>query len=283
MSVAKPEEFWTEISKSKSISDVLRKTKAERKYLETEYNTIASLKNGFTIYRNYLKANVPLTRKLNRKPLLELMLEELCLTPIQQIEFNQAKILNIKEDKSNLRAIYDKQAYLDIAVKLLDAASYVDNILGLCALTGRRVAEIGATASFEYINQDMVKFTGQLKTKEREDVLPYEIPVLFNADKIIATLAIIRERKPQFINNPILFHNTSKELSIKVKKHFTGLFEGEPKVKDLRAIYALISFNHFRESEKNKRIDRDVYFSRILGHSKDDISTCASYIDFYLD
>jgi hypothetical protein len=156
--------------------------------------------------------------------------------------------------------------------------------LGLCALTGRRVAEIGCTAEFKYIDKQVLEFVGQLKTKERAELAPYQIPVLFNAAKLMQALAKIREIKKQFIDKPELFHNaTSKDLSARVKKYFSGLFEGEPKVKDLRAIYALISFTNFSQIAANKRIDRDVYFSNILGHSKDDITTCGSYVDFFVN
>jgi hypothetical protein len=97
-------------------------------------------------------------------------------------------------------------------------------------------------------------------------------------------LAKIREVKKQFINKPELFHNAaSKDLSTRVKKHFSGLFEGKPKVKDLRAIYALISFTEFHKIAVNRKVDRDVYFSKILGHSENDITTCGSYVDFFIN
>jgi hypothetical protein len=284
MAISKPQEFLTVITACKSISDVVAKGKAENAYLNREYATIASLKNGFTAYRNYLKANISINKKLSRKPLLETILNELRLTPEQQTSFNQVKHIDIKANKSNLREIYNIDAYLKVASGLLDSKSYLDNILGLCALTGRRVAEIGCTAEFKYIDKQVLEFAGQLKTKERLDVAPYQIPTLFNATKLMQALAKIREVKKQFIDEPELFHNaTSKDLSVRVKKHFSGLFEGEPKVKDLRAIYALISFTNFSKVATNKRVDRDVYFSSILGHSKDDITTCGSYVDFFIN
>lgn len=284
MGVAKPEQFLNSIIKAKSISEIVTKTKMEKNYLENEYNTIASLKNGFTIYRNYLKANILPSKQINKKPVLQIILNELRLSSKQQTIFNKNKNTDIKENKSNLRSIYDLNIYLDKAIKLLDSTSYLDNILGLCALTGRRVAEITCSAQFKYIDKETIEFIGQLKTKERIDVLPYQIPVLYNANQLIITLAKIRKTKPQFINNQKLFHNaTSNDLSIRVKKHFEGLFEELPKVKDLRAIYALICFSNFNKIPTNKKIDRDVYFSKILGHSKDDIITCGSYVDFYLN
>jgi Telomere resolvase len=282
MAISKPKEFLSSIINTKSMVAIVAKTKTERDYLEQQYNSIASLKNGFTVYRNYLKAYIAPDKKIGRKLLLKTLLEILCLSPQQQTVFNKAKSTDIKQNKSNLRELYDTKAYLEIAVNLLDATSYLDNILGLCALTGRRAAEIGASAEFKYIDNSNVEFSGQLKTKERIDVAPYQIPVLFNAAKLIQTLAKIRTIKPQFIDKPDLFHNSvSKELSSRVKKHFAKAFEGTSKVKDLRAIYALICFTNFNKITTNKKIDRDVYFSKILGHSADDITTCGSYVDFY--
>ena len=282
MAISKPKEFLSSIINAKSMTAIIAQAKTEREYLEQQYNSIASLKNGFTVYRNYLKTYIEPDKKIGRKLLLKTLLEILCLTPEQQAIFNKVKSTDIKQNKSNLRELYDSKAYLDIAVSLLDTNSCIDNILGLCALTGRRAAEIGTSAEFKYIDQDTIEFNGQLKTKERIDVAPYRIPVLLDADKLIRTLIKIRTTKPQFIDKPELFHNSvSKELSLRVKKHFSKAFEGEPKVKDLRAIYALICFNNFNQITTNKRIDRDVYFSKILGHSADDITTCGSYVDFY--
>lgn len=282
MAISKPKEFLSSIINAKSMAAIITKTKVERDYLEQQYNSIASLKNGFTVYRNHLKSYIAPDKKVGRKLLLKTLLEILCLNPEQQAIFNKAKSTDIKQNKSNLRELYDSKAYLDIAVSLLGATSCIDNILGLCALTGRRAAEIGTSAEFKYIDQDIIEFSGQLKTKERIDVAPYRIPVLFDADKLIRTLIKIRTTKPQFIDKPELFHNSvSKELSLRVKKHFAKAFEGGPKVKDLRAIYALICFTNFNKNSLNKKIDRDVYFSKILGHSADDITTCGSYVDFY--
>jgi len=283
MAIANPQEFFKSINNVKTLSTLRKKMTAEKKYLENGYNTVASLKNGYTAYRNYLKANVAIDRLVGKKPLLDLLLEQFRLSEEQQAIFNSNKREDIKSNKSKLRAIYNIENYLNTANELLDSKYYLDKVLGLCALTGRRAAEIGATAEFKIIDNSSIEFSGQLKTKTRNDVKPYIIPVLMPNYRIIYALRSIRELKPRYINNPDLFHNaTSKDLSIKVKKYFSGLFEGEPKVKDLRAIYALICFTEFHKTPANRKIDRDVYFSNILGHSKDDITTCGSYVDFYI-
>ncbi|WPY01547.1 Telomere resolvase domain protein (plasmid) [Candidatus Trichorickettsia mobilis] len=283
MGIAKPQEFFNSIDNVKSLSTLKKKMNAERSYLENQYNTVASLKNGFTTYRNYLKANISTDRLIGKKPLINLLLEQFRLTEEQQAIFNSNKREDIKSNKSELRAIYNVDNYLNTANELLNSEYYLDKIIALCALTGRRAAEIGSTANFEYLNDDEVVFTGQLKTKTREDVQPYNIPLLSDSKAIIETLKAIRELRPRYVNKPELFHSaTSKDLSVKVKKHFDGLFEGTPRIKDLRAIYALICFTEFHKIPANKKVDRDVYFSKILGHSESDITTCGSYVDFYI-
>jgi hypothetical protein len=283
MAISKPQDFFCSINKVRSLSALKKKIKTEKEYLEAEYNTVASLKNGFTAYRNYLKANVAADRAIGKKPLLNLLLEQFRLNEEQQAIFNSNKRNDIKHNKSELRAIYNVDNYLSAANKLLNSEYFLDNVIALCALTGRRAAEIGATAQFKYIDNNNVEFTGQLKTKTRENVQPYNIPVLSDGNKIIEVLKTVRELRPRYIDKPELFHSAiSKDLSIKIKKHLGGLFEGVPRIKDLRAIYALICFTEFHKIPINKKIDRDVYFSRILGHSENDITTCGSYVDFYI-
>lgn len=283
MGIAKPQSFLEEVTKCSTIVEIRAKARAERKYLKKEYGTIGSLKNGFTIYRNYLKTHISAEKKMSGKSLLATLLKILRLSPKQQSIFNQAKVIEIKSNKSNLRELYDVQGYIDKAALLLESKSYVDQVIGLCALTGRRAAEIGSTARFKLINEHKIKFSGQLKTKGRTDVAPYEIPVLFSASKLIETLENIRKTKEKFIDNPKLFHDAvSRFLGAKIKQHFTGFFEGEPKVKDLRAIYALISFMEFNKVKGNKKVDRDVYFAKVLGHSENDTTTCGSYVDFFV-
>jgi hypothetical protein len=102
---------------------------------------------------------------------------------------------------------------------------------------------------------------------------------------IARALANIREAKPQFMNNPLLFNGTaSGELGIRVKRHFAGLIEGDIQAKNLRAIYALLSFDQFNKqsSDGYVTISMNSYFSKVLGHSENDVVTCGSYIDFCL-
>jgi hypothetical protein len=164
-----------------------------------------------------------------------------------------------------------------VASDLLDAESIYDRILGLAFLTGRRAAEIGCTAQFQRLRKDWMLFDGQLKGKTRT-LHTYEIPVLAEPSLIVGALKRIREQRPQWEDNTILFHDCgSRELSTRVKRHFFEFIEN-PTVKDLRAAYAEVCYDKFGSVRKAKTR----FFSEILGHGQDDNITGQSYIDFYI-
>jgi hypothetical protein len=285
MGICQVENFFDSIQRYKTKEAVLKRTKQEVDYLQRQCGSVGSLKRYFSKYRSFLKDKIDKGRLVSGLPLLDLLLETLRLSETQQASFTQAQRQEISQAQSNLRKIYDTDEYITLAVGLLDAVSVYDRILGLAALTGRRVAEIGCTAKLVRCEGDDFKaiFTGQLKTKGRTDVVPYEIPLLYNYDIIVRALKGVQESKPQFLGNPALFNATAaSKLSAAVKKHFAGLFEGEPKTKDLRAIYALLTFNKFQAGEQSEFVTISInkYFANILGHSVDDVITCGSYIDF---
>lgn len=287
MSICQVKNFYDSIGKYKTKEAIVQRAKQEVNYLQSKCGSVGSLKRYFSKYRNFLKEKVDDKKLVSGVPLLGLLLQTLRLDDEQQASFTKGQRQEVSRGQGNLRRIYDTDKYLSVAIGLLDAVSVYDRILGVAALTGRRVAEIGCTAKLARVEGDSFKaiFTGQLKTKGRTDVVPYEIALLYNYDAIVKALKGVQEAKPQFIGNPELFNATaSGRLSEQVKKHFTGLFEGEPKTKDLRAIYALLAFNRFQVAEQlskgyvTKSINK--YFASILGHSADDIVTCGSYIDF---
>jgi hypothetical protein len=285
MGICQVSQFYEAIKKYKTKDAVLRRARQEVEYLHTQCGSIGSLKSYFSKYRSFLKTKLNEEYLVSGVSLLSILLQTLRLSETQQASFTQAQRQEISSAQGALRKIYDTDKYIKVAVSLLEAVSVYNRILGLAALTGRRVAEIACTAKLTDCKDDNLKaiFSGQLKTKGRTDVVPYEIPLLHNYVTIAKTLKCVQDTKPQFIGNPALFNATaSSRLSMQVKKHFTGLFEGEPKTKDLRAIYALLAFNTFQEQDQNAFVTISInkFFANILGHSVDDVVTCGSYIDF---
>lgn len=287
MSICKVESFYDSIRKHHTIKKVTERAELELDYLNKSCGTTASLKRYLTMYRNYLKDKIGTNKQVENQFLLKLLLSILTLNYEQQKEFKKAHNVEISEGQSNLRKIYDVEKYIDVSIGLLDAISVYDRIIGLCALTGRRPAEIATSAIFLPVdsNERLAIFAGQLKIKDRIGVSPYRIPLLHDYTPIAKTLSSVREAKPQFAGNPPLFNAiASSELSARVKKHFAGLIEGTIQIKNLRSIYALLSFDLIRKQSNDGyvTVSMNSYFSKILGHSEDDVVTCGSYIDFCL-
>jgi hypothetical protein len=202
MGICQVKGFYDSIRKYKTKKAVIQRANQEVTYLQGKCGSIASLKRYFSKYRNFLKEKIDDKKLVSGVSLLGLLLQTLRLNDEQQASFTKSQRQEISRGQGNLRKIYDVDRYLSVAIGLLDAVSVYDRILGLAALTGRRVAEIGCTARFTRVEDDNFKavFTGQLKTKGRTDVVPYEIPLLHNYDAIAKTLKGVQEAKPQFRN-----------------------------------------------------------------------------------
>ena len=79
------------------------------------------------------------------------------------------------------------------ATNLLNSREWADIAAGLAVLTGRRSAEILATAQFKYKTPYSVTFTGALKRKGEPQQLSFEIPTLAQAEYIINALNKLRQ------------------------------------------------------------------------------------------
>lgn len=154
----------------------------------------------------------------------------------------------------------------------------------LALVTGRRMAEIHCTAEFNPVDDYSVEFSGQLKTKGREDgTQSYEIPVLVNSGLIVDALQWLgrmqTERgKPGRIDDVRLVNKLySKELSREMEVGPFHIEAGEGShlpYKALRALYAEICYQQYCDPNL---VTRSGYFSRILGHSDNDVDTSHSY------
>ena len=273
MGIQRIEYFINQVKTAKP-DDVLSVCASEVDYLKSNMELV-SVRRALTVYRGAARQVIVDPDKLAR------VLKGMVLSKNESGQLAERKNKQLSKDLLNQRPIYDIDKHIMIGMGLLDDKSYITNLLGLCALTGRRAAEIGCTAKFEMIkgDPDHLMFSGQLKTKGRGELEAFKIPVLGNPEKIIKALERIRRDKPLFINNTPRFHNAcSKELGVRVKKLFPKITEGELAVKDLRSIYAEICYS----LEDNQRIAKQKYFSLILGHGEDDNSTGTSYLDFYI-
>lgn len=302
------EEFIGEIKKARVVKQLKAVCAAQLEYYRENFE--------FTTYRTYLTDCRNELRKLNPE---HKALKYLTLPREQHMEFRQEERAKVYEKSGHLCPL-DPDAFILKCEELLSASSYYRKAIGLAGLTGRRISEILVSARFEAVDESHLLFSGQLKTKKSENarIAPYVIPCLGNGFKIVNVWRELRAQKI-FISGErnldklalivakahtitadqhselMLEHGeeirliaeranaaTSKEIGKVIKKEFAEIISN-PKLlqtKSLRAGYAHIAFDLFEDESAEK--DSNFYFSQILGHSINDLSTAQSYKIFYL-
>lgn len=192
----------------------------------------------------------------------------------------------VMAENKALKPFYNESGYLEMTGKLLKSEkSYIRIMLGLCAATGRRPGEMLTTAKFTKSGKNSVIFSGQLKTKDSEQARDnYEIPTLLPADDVIGALERLRAKK-DFSGLPVPAHKTlaqvvnartAKQQSEYVKTYYSD-FIPNPRAYNLRAVYALLCVRKHKPADMTDQ----AYMAQILGHSENDSTTAASYLDFY--
>ena len=252
----------------------------EMDYLRTFRTTDGSLKTALSEYKQALRAvdeHHPAIKYLHRS-------KEVAA----QYRDSQNEKLSIRQH--NVRTVSDPDAFKIKCEWLLREVSYIDHLLGLAGLTGRRTSELMCTAKMTPVDYGHVMFEGQLKTRKGEPRPPYIIPVLTDSTVVVEALEKLQAGKPELWGNPKkTVDRTSKAISAKVNKHFIDLLTIPvelPGIKgkrlegrDLRRAYAAIAFH---ESDKGGTITKQRYISDILGHGENDMGTGASYMDFII-
>lgn len=274
MALERIDHFMRELRQVNSAKERKKLCLEEIQYLKNSTDSPAVIRSILTKYRN----------EIRKYPNLEDALKFLRLSKIENMKVNQITQRNTVKANKSLREL-NLVDYIFKCEKLIDQPEYSKVMLGLCGLTGRRPYEIGVSGNFKKVkkskNHDpVIIFSGQAKKKgsEREVNHPYEIPLLtknidhlierFNFFKSITCFPSVHEK----------FHNKiSSPLNRMIKKEFEGIIKN-PKPKDLRAGYAEICFSLYAEND----ISKPAYFSEILGHDPDDITTAISYNRFNL-
>lgn len=163
-----------------------------------------------------------------------------------------------------------------------DLPKWTKVAVALAITTGRRSAEILATAKFKKTDENSeqsIMFSGQAKAKgaNRDDRMKAfsEIPVLAHPDLILNGLAYLENKRKDIDYNPDAVNKKySRELQREMdnwKK--IGEMDGLM-FKSLRAIYAEICRQNFYAGNEQSV---NIYFSKILGHRDGDIDTANTY------
>ena len=261
--------------------------KNEIKYLR-KHLTLTSLRSSLTEYRNAVRARfegkaLPVTYTDRHSGCGHIALKYLILKKeeVKTYELHEtARKEKYLHGKSRL-IICNHSELIEKAESLLDSSSAYDIAAGLLLLTGRRATEIMKTATFEAVDNNHVRFSGQIKNEKcgvaaigaRDN---YIIPLLTSANRVINALARLREIKPlQDKTEKEVNTLTSCALGRAVKRNLTGYVKKpvnqsidnltdynfiEPK--NLRSMYVHIAHSQFEPLSVLSSFAHDV-----LGHA----------------
>lgn len=262
MAIPRIDQFLVAVTKTQDIAKLCHD---EMFYLRQEYKVQENVNDkgifaGLATYKRVLTEYRKAIFSIDNN---HIALQYLKLSDDENERFRQqnttTSFRNMNNDLWLSHEIYNSDGFILKSISLLQARSYIDNILGLAALTGRRIGEIGFYSDFQLIKQsefdkeysqfNMIGCDGlkvlHLSKKNQygkpERQVNAIIPVLYNPESIITAFKDFRFRKT--FDSHQSFHNAAnKELSIKVKKHYSE-FLGNCSCHDLRKAYARIIFD----------------------------------------
>ena len=224
------------------------------------YNGLATYKRAITEYRKAIHK----TDK-NHIALDCFKLSELDAINLKHQNARSTMRNYVDRMNNNIFTINNPDDYIKTSIGLLTATSYIDNILGLAALTGRRVNEIGYASEFDTCDYDevfnsyfyfeslmdleLLDFITVYGLSKKQTYLSDKntndygiIPILCDKELIFNSLSELRKKKK--FNGLDDFHNrTSKELSVKVKKWYGNYLGNKCIAHDLRKAYARLCYD----------------------------------------
>lgn len=271
MGIQRIESFLANLAKCKNEENIASLCENELTYLRVQYNVqdmpdMEGKYTGLATYKaaisNYRKALYDIDHNHLARKYLKLSLQDSANIKYQN---GKSSMRNYKNRmQGDIFSIENPIEYIKTSIELLSARSYIDNILGLAALTGRRVNEIGYSCEFEPCDYDEVYNVYHLF----EDIMDLEaldmvnvyglskkqtylnnkvgsdtgvIPVLCDCEIVIQALGELRKVKS--FSSASDFHNkASKELSRKVKKAYAD-YPGINTSHDLRKAYVRLAYD----------------------------------------
>lgn len=258
-----------------------------------------------TVARNVFAHIAKLTTRYQNQYFYETLTAN--LQTLRSVAFSgMGELIALKKRKAATAVIDRKDSQLPIDVSLLLAharhivtepsSSWRDLSCAIALLTGRRMAEIHQSASFEVVGEYELLFRGQLKEKGKVDSQSdsgYVIPTLCRAvyavealDRLTASGKRIDKSAPTSGVNARFSSDlgkTAKTTFMHYAKdaYLLDISDAKPRLKyhAFRQLYALVASSLYRPAN----VQETLYMSRILGHDSRDTSTTLLYAsDFQL-
>jgi hypothetical protein len=190
-------------------------------------------------------------------------------------------------DKDQVALKVDGMVEIDPTLLLAKAKSILEDerstwkelAVALTIVTGRRMAEVMSSASFTIVDQNTLSFSGVVKKKSRGKHDVRSIPCLVDSNLVVSGMKQL-EKSGQRLEVP-------DDVNIRystILSREVGRWQSEccPDVKvtykSFRALYATICYELFAVQPKYQ----PKYFSEILGHMENDLTTAGSYQVFHL-
>jgi len=253
---------------------------------------VGSLRPVMTATRNAIK-QLPLTADNRYKDAKSGQWQHIALKYMNFTDEEWAVMNAISDEQfqvrlENQQVIDHPQEVVQRAEKLLHSDRWDDLVTGLAVVTGRRLTEILKTGRFFPRSMYTVIFDGQLKRKDIA-LEPYEIPVLVNAELVLAAWRKLRSLEDTTgLDHEQVAQKYSRQASENAVRQLTGLIPQRSTKEDLythafRAVYARLAVLLFCPIAVNEL----VYVNAILGQyqaqnetQQRDFATTAHYFDY---
>lgn len=187
----------------------------------------------------------------------------------EHIERNNEQQDRVMQRNSAVKFLNDPEAIVATAVRLLEYSEWADVAAGLSVLTGRRIAELLSTASFESKSKWSVLFSGAVKRGQEARKLSFEIPTLAVADRVMKALTRLRAMLPETkdLDPRQINRSYGQAVSKACDTHFAELIplrEGKDNLYThiSRSVYATIAVFWFCPES----VDPVEYKARVQGH-----------------
>jgi hypothetical protein len=233
--------------------------------------SLSSLKEPMTDTRNRIR-EIPVTEQnsyLNPRTgeREHLALKYLNYNEREWAEMNRQSEQRYHERLEQQQLLEHPERIVAKAGELLGSRSWVEVVVGLAVVTGRRLSEILKTGELHPKTRYTVMFAGHLK---RKDVVlkPYEIPVLIEASVVLAAWQRLRSLVDcSQMETEAIGKTYGVEIGAAAERHFAGLVprrHGREKLfaHVFRAVYPRLAVYYFCPPD----VSDLAYVSTILGH-----------------
>lgn len=208
------------------------------------------------------------------------IIQFLALTPAQASRRKANIAARLVERKTNKQS-YTLGFVSELVESCLDSNNFNELALGVALATGRRAIEVVYRGEFRAKGKHEVIFSGQAKKGKGVISKPYNIPVIFDADKIASAVNRLRatdrykdliaevEAMPDSKRNDRINTVCARMLGHTAKRKLTpniAANESPVKFKDTRVIALQIAILKIMPQKKYSKLDINEFVKRFSGH-----------------